>query len=159
MKKTKSKCRNSKWRTQYALNAFIGVKKVRSGNIMARKKASVMIEKQMFLLINLGRDIRNYTVRKWKMFKTVDNLPNSGYRSKFRSDCSVRRETAKHSWATSPALQASVSMGEFMAAQLENKLYLLSKPWIQVIHSVIFLLRKRLNRFVWKGCQEKPFLS
>lgn len=66
---------------------------------MARKKTSAMIEKQMFLLINLGRDMRNYTVRKWKMFKTADNLPNSGYRSKFtpRSDCSVRRETAKHS--------------------------------------------------------------
>lgn len=70
---------------------------------MARKKTSAMTEKQMFLLINLGRDIRNYTVRKiiqkWKMFKTVDNLPNSGYRSKFtpRSDCSARRETAKHS--------------------------------------------------------------
>lgn len=49
---------------------------------MARKKASVMIEKQMFLLINLGRDIRNYTVRKWKMFKTifptVDIKVNSG---------------------------------------------------------------------------------
>lgn len=94
-----SKCRNSKWRTHYALNAFIGVKKVRSGNIMARKKTSAMIlEKQMFLLINLGRDIRNYTVRKWKMFKTVANLPNSGCRSIFipRSDCSVLRETAKH---------------------------------------------------------------
>jgi len=85
----------------------------------------IVLEKQMWLSINLGLIIKpfpNYVeshhsterkiIHKWKSYRTVVNLPRSGPTIKLttRSDCAMLRETAKNPRTTFQTLQASVSM-------------------------------------------------
>ena len=68
-------------------------------------------------------------IHKWKTFKTVANLPRSGYPSKFipRSDHAIVREIAKKQTNKKQKLhirlyrpQLSCEMLKFMTVQLKN---------------------------------------